>query len=120
MNDAKYIGLDVHQATISVAVRDSAGKLVMEAVGETKAEATLQFLRGVRSSLHVTLEEGTWAALATSFPNGPPSPKISSKRKTAFFPAAAKASPTEISSKTSSSNSLFPSRASSPASWASL
>ena len=30
MNDAKYIGLDVHQATISVAVLDSAGKLVME------------------------------------------------------------------------------------------
>lgn len=26
MNDAKYIGLDVHQATISVAVLDSAGK----------------------------------------------------------------------------------------------
>jgi hypothetical protein len=26
MNDAKYIGLDVHQATISVAVRDSSGK----------------------------------------------------------------------------------------------
>ena len=62
MNDAKYIGLDVHQATISVAVRDSAGKLVMEAVLETKAEAVIQFLRGVRGSLHVTLEEGTWAA----------------------------------------------------------
>ena len=30
MNHAKYIGLDVHQATISVAVRDSAGKLVMD------------------------------------------------------------------------------------------
>ena len=29
MNDAKYIGLDVHQATITVAVRDSAGKLVI-------------------------------------------------------------------------------------------
>ena len=41
MNDAMYIGLDVHQATISVAVRDSAGKLVMEAVVETKAEAIL-------------------------------------------------------------------------------
>ena len=26
MNDAKYMGLDVHQATISVAVLDSAGK----------------------------------------------------------------------------------------------
>jgi len=62
MNDAKYIGLDVHQATISVAVRDSAGKLVMEAILETKAETTLQFLRGVRGSLHVTFEEGTWAA----------------------------------------------------------
>jgi len=62
MNDAKYIGLDVHQATISVAVRDSAGKLVIEAILETKAEAILQFLRGVRGSLHVTFEEGTWAA----------------------------------------------------------
>jgi hypothetical protein len=38
MNDAKYIGLDVHQATISVAVLDSSGKLVMEAILETKAE----------------------------------------------------------------------------------
>jgi transposase len=62
MNDAKYIGLDVHQATISVAVLDSAGKLVMEAILETKAETILQFLRGVRGSLQVTFEEGTWAA----------------------------------------------------------
>ena len=30
MNDDKYIGLGVHQATISAAVLDSAGKLVME------------------------------------------------------------------------------------------
>src|SRR5215467_13180271 len=28
MDDKKYIGMDVHQATISVAVRDSARKLV--------------------------------------------------------------------------------------------
>ena len=62
MNDAKYIGLDVHQATISVAVRDSAGKLVMEAILETKAETILQFIRGLRGGLHVTLEEGTCAA----------------------------------------------------------
>jgi len=38
MNDAKYIGLDVFQATISVAVRAAAGKLVMEASLETRAE----------------------------------------------------------------------------------
>ena len=30
MNSEKYIGLDVHQATIGVAVTDSTGKLVME------------------------------------------------------------------------------------------
>jgi len=62
MNDTKYIGLDVHQATISVAVLDSAGKLVMEAVLETKAETILQFVHGLRGSLHVTFEEGTCAA----------------------------------------------------------
>ena len=38
MNDAKYIGLDVHQATISVAVLDAAGNLVMEAILETKTD----------------------------------------------------------------------------------
>ena len=37
MNSEKYIGLDVHQATISVAVMDSTGKLVMESILETKA-----------------------------------------------------------------------------------
>jgi transposase len=62
VNDAKYIGLDVHQATISVAVLDSAGQLVMEAILETKAETILQFIHGLRGSLHVTLEEGTCAA----------------------------------------------------------
>ena len=61
-NDAKYIGLDVHQATISVAVLDSAGNLVMEAILETKAETILQFIHGLRGSLHVTWEEGTCAA----------------------------------------------------------
>src|SRR5215469_7983816 len=50
------------RATISVAVRDSVGQLVMEAILETKAETILQFFRGLRGSLHVTFEEGTWAA----------------------------------------------------------
>ena len=61
MNDVKYIGLDVHQATISAAVRDSDGKLVLEAILETKAETMLQFIHGLRGSLHVTFEEGTSA-----------------------------------------------------------
>src|SRR3989454_7786941 len=62
MSSEKYIGLDVHQATISVAVLDSTGKLVMEAILETKAETILAFIRGLRGSLQVTFEEGTWAA----------------------------------------------------------
>jgi hypothetical protein len=44
MNDAKYIGLDVHQVTISAAVLDSTGKPVMESVLETKAATILQFI----------------------------------------------------------------------------
>ena len=62
MNEAKYIGLDVHQATISVSVLDFSGKLQMEAILETKAETVLQFVHGLHGSLHVTLEEGTCAA----------------------------------------------------------
>jgi transposase len=62
LNSQKYIGLDVHQATISVAVRDSAGKVVMESILETKASTILEFFAGLRGTLSVTFEEGTWAA----------------------------------------------------------
>jgi transposase len=62
MNSKKYIGMDVHQATISVAVRDTAGKLVMESIIETKAATILEFIRGLQGSLSVTFEEGTSAA----------------------------------------------------------
>ena len=62
MDNTKYIGMDVHQATISIAVLNSSGKLVMESVIETKAITIIQFVRGLRGDLHVTLEEGTWAA----------------------------------------------------------
>src|SRR5437588_1203403 len=62
MSSEKYIGLDVHQATISVAVLDSRGKLVMESIVETKAATILDFVAGLRGTLSVTFEEGTWAA----------------------------------------------------------
>jgi transposase len=62
MNHAKYIGMDVHKETISIAVMDSAGKLVMESIIETKAATILQFIQGLRGSLYVTFEEGAWAA----------------------------------------------------------
>src|SRR6185312_2290169 len=60
--DIKYIGMDVHKEAIVIAVLNDSGKLVMESVVETKASSILQFIRGLRGELHVTWEEGTWAA----------------------------------------------------------
>ena len=62
MESKKYIGMDVHTESISIAVRNAAGKIVMECVIETKASMILQFIDGLRGDLHVTFEEGTWAA----------------------------------------------------------
>ena len=62
MNSEKYIGLDVHQATISVAVLDATGKLVMESILETSAATILQFFAGLRGRVLVTFEESTSAA----------------------------------------------------------
>ena len=62
MDSAKYIGMDVHKESISIAVRNSSGKVVMECVIETKANMILQFVDGLRGEVHVTFEEGTWAA----------------------------------------------------------
>ncbi len=59
MNSIKYIGLDVHRDTISVAVLNAEGKLVMQLVIATQASAILEFFHGLRGTLHVTFEEGT-------------------------------------------------------------
>ena len=64
MNSEKYIGLEVHQATISVAVLDSTGKLVMESILETKAATILEFLTGLRGTLSVTFEDFYQRSLA--------------------------------------------------------
>jgi hypothetical protein len=56
VNDEKYIGLDVHQASIVVAVMDSTGKLVMESILETKATTILSLIitraMNYRSTVH--------------------------------------------------------------------
>jgi hypothetical protein len=67
MSQEKHVGMDVHQATISVAVLDSRGKLIMESILETKAATILELLQGLHGSLSVTFEEGISAAwLATA------------------------------------------------------
>src|SRR6202162_4362770 len=61
-HEVKYIGMDVHKEAIVIAVLNGSGKLVMETIVETKASSILEFLHGLRGELHVTWEEGTWAA----------------------------------------------------------
>ena len=62
MSEEKYIGMDVHQATISVAVMDAQGKLIMECLLETKAATIVEFIQGLHGTLSLTFEEGTAAA----------------------------------------------------------
>src|SRR5579864_3090933 len=60
--DIKYIGMDVHKEAIVIAVLNHSGKQVMESIVETQAGSILQFIHGLQGELHVTWEEGTWAA----------------------------------------------------------
>ena len=62
MTNDKYVGLDVHQASISIAVRDATGKVVVESIIETKATTIVEFIRGLHGTLSLTFEEGTSAA----------------------------------------------------------
>jgi transposase len=62
MSQEKYIGMDVHPATISVAVMDGSGKLIMECLLETKAATIVEFIQGLQGTLSLTFEEGTSAA----------------------------------------------------------
>src|SRR5438445_1827551 len=62
MNQVKYIGIEVQHATMSVAVLDPQGKLIMECLLETKAATIVEFIQGLHGTLSVTFEEGTSAA----------------------------------------------------------
>ena len=48
MSDIKYVAFDVHQATISAAVLDLSGKLITQAVFQTDAAASRDFLRRIK------------------------------------------------------------------------
>jgi transposase len=62
MSDVKFIGLDVHKTSISAAVLDESGKLVMQSVVATQAAAIVDLMHGIRGTLQVTFEEGTHSA----------------------------------------------------------
>jgi len=56
MDSKKYIGMDVHKESISMAVRNGAGKIVMECVIETKASMILNFIAGLRETCRSRLK----------------------------------------------------------------
>src|SRR5690349_13124717 len=58
-NGSRYVGLDVHRDTISVAVCDSRGKLMLERVIPTSAAAVLELVELLRGKLHIAFTEGT-------------------------------------------------------------
>lgn len=57
MDRIKYVGLDLHRDTISAAVLDDEGSLVMQSVLATRARAVIDFLGGIKGTLHITFEE---------------------------------------------------------------
>ena len=52
----------MHQASTSVAVDYSEGKLLMQSTIRTTPEAVRDFIRGLSGTVHVTFEEGTQSA----------------------------------------------------------
>ena len=62
MSNAKYVAMDVHKATVSVGVRDAAGKMTGRAVLETKAQTLKDYITGLSGTINLTFEEGTQAA----------------------------------------------------------
>jgi transposase len=61
MNIIKYIGIDVHQATSVFAVSNQEGRIIAEAILETRETPIIDFLKSQRGTLWVTFEEGTYA-----------------------------------------------------------
>lgn len=57
----QYVGIDVHQATLVVAVMDGRGRMVFESTVATEREAIEQVLRGLSGRVWVVFEEGTQA-----------------------------------------------------------
>ena len=57
----KYVGLDVHQASTVSSVREEGGRVIARMIVPTEGPAIVEFLRGLRGTIHVAFEEGTQA-----------------------------------------------------------
>jgi transposase len=57
-----YVGMDVHKATIVIAVVDVNGKVVSQSIIETSTQTIHDFFKSLRGEIQVTFEEGNHAA----------------------------------------------------------
>jgi transposase len=58
---SKYVGLDVHQATTVVSVRERSSRVIFRGVLPTEAGPLVEFFRGLAGPVRVAFEEGTQA-----------------------------------------------------------
>ena len=58
----RYIGLDVHAASSTLAVISQAGKHLQTAVVETNGRALVEAIRMIPGNKHLCFEEGTQSA----------------------------------------------------------
>lgn len=61
MNKHKYVGMDVDQATVVVAIEDANGNFLMETFLATRAADLRDFFKGLKGTIHVAFEEGAQA-----------------------------------------------------------
>jgi hypothetical protein len=60
IDSVRWIGVNVQKGALSIAFLNCSGKPMKECAIETKAITILDFLNGLRASLQVTPQEGTW------------------------------------------------------------
>ena len=57
----KYIGIDVHSESCTIAVMNSAGRQLRQQVVDTQAKVLIEFLKGLAGDRYVCIEEGQLA-----------------------------------------------------------
>ena len=57
----RYIGGDVHAASVTFSVRDEAGKILRHDVVETNGQALIGYLSQQPGRVHLCIEEGEWS-----------------------------------------------------------
>jgi len=57
----RYLGADVHAASVTCCVLDASGKRVRSDVVETNGKALIGYLQQLAGNLHLCIEEGEWS-----------------------------------------------------------